>query len=340
MKRMSQHFYTVNEGFGGISMKKLLLTLFLSILLLSGCGAGDGTASPTAGTNQPGESTSNPEQTALTKQAESMGQEERSEPEENLGKEESSKQEKSQEPEESQKQTENPEKADVSGIYTDKQGTADVYSQLTLALQADGTYAAEIGIYRTTELEGTAVWEEDTLRFTSEDPYVLADISIIDGKAKAAFITDAAGILAGDVYSFPDGAPDKTEEGQAASKPGLSDEIAMEISYAEEQEKEVEKKQREAVTQMEMNITATEMYRLWDDTLNAVWKLLEANLSEADMEVLRKEEREWIASKEADVREAGLENEGGSLQPLVEAMEAAELTKARVYELQEYAEGK
>lgn len=189
-------------------------------------------------------------------------------------------------------------------------------------------------------MEGTAVWEEDTLRFTSEDPYVLADISIIDGKAKAAFITDAAGILAGDVYSFPDGAPDKTEEGQAASKPGLSDEIAMEISYAEEQEKEVEKKQREAVTQMEMNITATEMYRLWDDTLNAVWKLLEANLSEADMEVLRKEEREWIASKEADVREAGLENEGGSLQPLVEAMEAAELTKARVYELQEYAEGK
>ena len=33
------------------------------------------------------------------------------------------------------------------------------------------------------------------------------------------------------------------------------------------------------------------------------------------------------------MREAGLENEGGSLQPLVEAMEAAELTKARVYEI-------
>ena len=31
------------------------------------------------------------------------------------------------------------EKEDVSGIYTDKQGTADVYSQMTLASQADGT---------------------------------------------------------------------------------------------------------------------------------------------------------------------------------------------------------
>lgn len=89
-----------------------------------------------------------------------------------------------------------------------------------------------------------------------------------------------------------------------------------------------------------MNETAKEMYRLWDDTLNAVWKLLEANLSESDMEVLRKEESEWIASKEAEVQAVGLENEGGSLQPLVEAMKAAELTKARVYELAKYAEGK
>lgn len=125
-----------------------------------------------------------------------------------------------------------------------------------------------------------------------------------------------------------------------ASQSSLSDEIAAEISYAEEQEKEVEKKQEAATTQMDMNLTAKEMYQLWDDTLNAVWKLLEANLSEADMEVLRKEEKEWIAFKEAEAQEAGLENEGGSLQPLLEAVTAAELTKERVYELAEYAEGK
>ena len=126
--------------------------------------------------------------------------------------------------------------------------------------------------------------------------------------------------------------------GKAAPQQSLSEKIAMEISYAGEREKEVEKKQEEAATQPEMNATAEEMYRLWDDTLNAVWGLLETNLDKADMEVLRKEEREWIASKDAEVQAAGLENGGGSMQPLLEAMRAAELTKARVYELAKYAE--
>ena len=127
------------------------------------------------------------------------------------------------------------------------------------------------------------------------------------------------------------------EEGQAGES--LSEKIAMEISAAGEREKEVEKKQEEATTQPEMNATAEEMYQLWDDTLNIVWRLLEENLDEADMEALREEEQEWIASKDAAVQAAGLENGGGSIQPLVEAMEAAELTKARVYELAAYAEG-
>jgi len=79
------------------------------------------------------------------------------------------------------------------------------------------------------------------------------------------------------------------------------------------------------------------MYQMWDDTLNTVWGLLEANLNEADMEALRKEEKEWIAFKDAEVQAAGQECEGGSIQPLEEATRAADLTKARVYELAEYA---
>ena len=135
----------------------------------------------------------------------------------------------------------------------------------------------------------------------------------------------------------------RSEEGFSSSvyvEQSLSERIAMEISFAEEQEKEVEKKQEAAVTQSEMNESAEEMYRLWDGTLNTVWKLLEADLDTADMEALREEESEWIASKEAQVKAAGLENEGGTLQPLIEATKAAELTRARVYELAKYAEGK
>ncbi len=141
---------------------------------------------------------------------------------------------------------------------------------------------------------------------------------------------------------------DESKEGSAGdglseetvSQQSLSERIALEISYAGEREKEVEKKQEEATTQPEMNETAKELYQLWDDTLNVVWKLLEENLDDADMKVLRKEEKEWIASKDAEVQAAGLENGGGSLQPLLEAVTAAELTKARVYELAKYAEGR
>lgn len=137
---------------------------------------------------------------------------------------------------------------------------------------------------------------------------------------------------------------DTEQAEEDSSRQSLSERIAAEISDAEEQEKEVDKKiekmQEEAVTQTEMNETAEEMYRLWDDTLNTVWGLLEESLGEADMEALRQEEREWIASKEEEVQAAGMENGGGSLQPLLEAMKGAELTKDRVYELAEYAEGK
>ena len=239
--------------------------------------------------------------------------------------------------------TKQAEKEDVTGIYTDKQGTSDVYRELVLALQEDGTYAAEIGIYRATELKGTEVWEGDTLRFTSDDsyPYVLADIFVTGSQAEVAFTkADVLGIQAGDVYSFPDGAPNESvagQDGNAAFQPSLSDEIAAEISYAEEREKEITEKQKAADTQMDMNITAAEMYQMWDDTLNIVWELLEANLNEVDMEVLRKEEKEWIAFKDAEVQAAGQECEGGSIQPSVEASRAADLTKARVYELAEYA---
>lgn len=233
------------------------------------------------------------------------------------------------------------EKKDVSGIYTDKQGTPNIYNELVLALQPDGTYAAEIGIYRVTGLKGTAVWKGNTLCFTSEVPYLQADISVTASQAEVTFITGGFfGIQAGDVYSFPDGAPDESaagQDGNAAFQPSLSDEIAAEILYAEEREKEITEKQKAADTQMDMNITAAEMYQMWDDTLNIVWGLLEANLNEVDMEVLRKEEKEWIAFKDAEVQAAGQECEGGSIQPSVEASRAADLTKARVYELAEYA---
>ena len=118
----------------------------------------------------------------------------------------------------------------------------------------------------------------------------------------------------------------------------LAEEIAMEISFAEERSTELEAKLQEDISQLDMNETAAELFKTWDDTLNIVWKLLEAELDDASMEALRTEEREWIDFKEAEVKISGLEYEGGSMQELTELMRAAELTKDRVYELAEYAE--
>lgn len=117
----------------------------------------------------------------------------------------------------------------------------------------------------------------------------------------------------------------------------LSERIAAEISYSEERDEELQAELQAAATQTDMNLAGAEILKNWDDTLNTVWGMLMSELGEADKEALRKEEREWIADKDAQVLAAGKGNEGGSMQPLIEAQKAAELTKDRVYELAEYA---
>lgn len=117
----------------------------------------------------------------------------------------------------------------------------------------------------------------------------------------------------------------------------LGEQIAMEISDANERAAEAEAKLQSATTQGDMNMASAELFQVWDDALNNVWNMLQAKLDEETMEALREEEREWIASKEAQVKEAGAGSEGGSIQPLLEATTAAELTKERVYELEKYA---
>lgn len=130
------------------------------------------------------------------------------------------------------------------------------------------------------------------------------------------------------------------EQGFSSAKyeeQSLSERIASEISYAEDQDADLEAKLQESATQAEMNEISAKIYQTWDDTLNVVWKLLESELDSAAMEALRTEERNWIKTKESEVKAAGEEFEGGSMQPMIENSKASELTKKRVYELAEYA---
>lgn len=93
--------------------------------------------------------------------------------------------------------------------------------------------------------------------------------------------------------------------------------------------------QNDPLTQAEYNEKTKELYDLWDAALNRVWEVLKQTLDEDAMSALTVEEREWVAAKEQAVAEAGAEFEGGSIQPMIVNQKAAELTKARVYELLE-----
>lgn len=54
---------------------------------------------------------------------------------------------------------------DYSGHYVNTQGTDVVYDELKVELSEDGTYRTEIGIYRLTTLEGTAIMHDGMLLF-------------------------------------------------------------------------------------------------------------------------------------------------------------------------------
>lgn len=96
--------------------------------------------------------------------------------------------------------------------------------------------------------------------------------------------------------------------------------------------------QNESITQTEINRMTAEKYKLWDDELNTIWNDLQSTLDSNRMNTLTEEQREWIQNKDEAVASAGKEADGGSMQAMLENDKAAELTRARVYELAEYYE--
>lgn len=93
--------------------------------------------------------------------------------------------------------------------------------------------------------------------------------------------------------------------------------------------------QNDPLTQAEMNLKSQELYELWDCALDAVLHALESTLSEEELAALTEEQQAWIAEKDAAVKEAGQEMQGGSIYPLIVNSEAARLTEERVLELYE-----
>jgi|GEM_PF-605065 len=112
--------------------------------------------------------------------------------------------------------------------------------------------------------------------------------------------------------------------------------ITAEISEIEKQYEELNHKlKNDDLNQLEMNLLAKDIYVLWDDEINKIWGYLKETLDKEAMDQLTIEQREWIVEKENEIEEAGSVYEGGSIQPMIEFLKGAELTRDRVYELME-----
>ena len=129
-----------------------------------------------------------------------------------------------------------------------------------------------------------------------------------------------------------------TDEADKSDNKSSNSEIDAELAGIKAQSDEINDMLTNdlSLTQGDMNQLSAQMYKLWDDELNSIWGRLKDKLDDDTMSKLTEDERNWIADKEAKVKAAGADSEGGSLQPLLENSEAAELTQARVYYLAQY----
>lgn len=119
----------------------------------------------------------------------------------------------------------------------------------------------------------------------------------------------------------------------------IVDNLKENLTYTEDWAASIEDSiKNDFLTQTELNEKSQELYELWDSALNRVWGVLKQTQDEETMSLLTVEEREWIALKEQAVAEAGADYEGGTMQAMIMSQKAAEMTKARVYELMELFE--
>ena len=117
----------------------------------------------------------------------------------------------------------------------------------------------------------------------------------------------------------------------------IKESLEQMLSFTEERAAELEHSiQNDDLTQNEYNLKTKELYDMWDADLNTVWNDLKKVLPEAEMQELLTKQREWIAWKEEEIQKVGADYEGGSMQPMVRNLKAAELTKIRTYELMKY----
>lgn len=76
-------------------------------------------------------------------------------------------------------------------------------------------------------------------------------------------------------------------------------------------------------------------YEIWDDLLNEIYRVLQEQLTDVEMDSLREKQREWIDYRDATALEASKKYEGGTQEHLEYSAVIAKLTEDRCYVLVE-----
>ncbi len=135
------------------------------------------------------------------------------------------------------------------------------------------------------------------------------------------------------------GAKGNNESGKGGKQGNVTNyDMDSELKKVEAEVAALEKTLKEdaSLTQADMNQLSDEIYKLWDGLRNDMWKAMDESLDEGTMETLSQDQKDWIAERDQEVQKAREAFAGGSIAALIMNEKAAELTKARIYELAPY----
>ena len=131
---------------------------------------------------------------------------------------------------------------------------------------------------------------------------------------------------------------DKAIETTIAVENETKYDVDAKIAAAKSEADVIEKKLTEdgSLTQTEMNQLATELYTIWDNTMNDMYNVLKDTVSKNVKESFVAYQESWVKEREMENKKIQIEYKDGSIATLSAMMKAAEMTEERVYELKEY----
>ena len=131
---------------------------------------------------------------------------------------------------------------------------------------------------------------------------------------------------------------DKAIETTIAEENETKYDVDAKIAAAKSEADVIEKKLTEdgSLTQTEMNQLATELYTIWDNTMNDMYNVLKDTVSKNVKESFVAYQESWVEEREMEIKKIQIEYKNGSMATMAAMMKAAEMTEERVNSLKEY----